>query len=79
MHSAVHKAIFECAVFSRVALEALTLSVHAAASVLAVIGTLGLGAVGSLPARLTSAATSFSAVVSMTIAVRLSSHLTFDR
>lgn len=78
MCSAVYRADLECAVFSGEALEALTLSVNTAAPALAVIGTLGFSAVGSLPARLTYAATGFNTVVSMTVAVRFSSHLTFD-
>lgn len=77
--STVHRADSECAVFSGEALEALALPVNAAALVLTVIGTLGFGAVGSLPASLTCAATGFSTEVSTTVAVGLSSHLTFNK
>lgn len=79
MSSTVHRAELEGAVLSREAFEALTLSVHTAAPVLAVTGTLGLSTVGSFPARLTNAATGLSAVVSVTVAVRFCSHRTFDK
>lgn len=78
MHSAVHKTNLKRAVISRETFEALTFSVHAVAPGLAVTGTLRLGAVGSLPAWLTSAATHFRAVVSMTVAEGLRSHITCD-
>lgn len=77
--SAVHRASAEGAVFSGEALEALALSVNAASPVLAVVGTLGFSAVGSLPAGLTNTVAGSSAVVSMAVAVRFSSHLTFDK
>lgn len=78
MCATVHRADLQSAVFSCKALEALTLSIHAAAPILTVLGTVGFGAVGARPARLTQTSTGFGAVVSMTVAIRFSSHLTYD-
>jgi len=78
VYSTVHGADLECTVFAGEAFEALTFSVHAAAAVLAATRTLRLGAVESCPTPLTYAATGFSTVVSMTIAVRFHSQFTLE-
>lgn len=78
MCATVYRADLQRAVFSCKALEALTLSIHAAAPILTVMETVGFGAVGARPAGLTQTSTGFSTVVSMTVAIRFSSHLTYD-
>lgn len=79
MNPTVHGAVLQRAVVSGETFRALTLSVDAAASVVTVLGTRRFRAVGTFPAGLTHTAARFSAVVSVTVAVRFSSHLTFDR
>lgn len=76
MLATVHPAKLKAAVLAPETLEADTLAIHAAALVLAVIRTLGLGAVAPLPARLTHTAAGVRAVVAMAAAVGLSPHLT---
>lgn len=78
MCAAVHRAQLKGAVFSREALETLAPSVNAAAPILTATGTVGFGAVGSAPARLTDTAAALSTVVAMAVAVGFGSHDTFD-
>lgn len=75
--TAVNQAGLHATVLARKAIETLTLSVNTAALVVAVSGTVGNGAVGALPPRLTYTAAGLRAVVSTAAAVGLRSYSTY--
>lgn len=72
--TAVQQAELNTAVIPAKALKAFTFAFHTATLVLAVVGTLGFGAVGTFPSRLTYAAAGFSTPVPTTTTVGLCRH-----
>lgn len=75
----VQQAELNTTVIPTKALKTFTFAIHAAALVLAVVGALRFGAVGTLPSRLTCAAAGVSAPIPPAVTVGLCGHFTLRK